>query len=213
MVLRGGRSRGGGRKRGGRSRGGSSRGGGGRGTGRGRQRGQQRTSTSSNRRSGGDGGRFAPRAIGAPAGMESALTDGEAPFLNPRPRRLQPVPLEFGTVGEWCSRMAHNLLAEFWHIYREGSSAPSLRARVLGGKQLVLYDVDDDGMSQHLLLIDRTLHLVSSQLSAVCTSHALPRREEATELDPRGSLVLVSSSPKDNLCIITFGLSISDRSK
>eukprot|EP01046_Picozoa_sp_COSAG06_P051469 COSAG06_NODE_8398_length_2187_cov_2.305077_1_plen_155_part_00 len=95
--------------------------------------------TISNRRSGGDGGRFAPRAIGAPAGMESALTDGEAPFLNPRPRRLQPVPLEFGTVGEWCSHMAHNLLAEFWHIYREGSNAPSLRARVLGGKHVYYY--------------------------------------------------------------------------
>lgn len=96
--------------------------------------------------------------------MESALTASEAQFLNPRPRKLQPVPLEFRTVGEWCSRMAHNLLAEFWHIYRESSSAPLLRARVLGDKQLVLYDADNDGMTQHLLLIDRTLHLVLSQL-------------------------------------------------
>lgn len=119
--------------------------------------------------------------------MESALTDGEAPFLNPRPRRLQPVPLEFGTVGEWCSRMAHNLLAEFWHIYREGSSAPSLRARVLGGKQLVLYDADDDGMSQHLLLIDRTLHLVSSQQ---------PTPEGGTVLSLRPALRACGSSPR-----------------
>ncbi len=95
--------------------------------------------------------------------MASALSDSEAPFLKPRPRRLQAVPLEFATVGEWCSRMAHNLLAEFWHIYREASGGPSLRARAISATQLLLADADDDGMAQHLLLIDRTLHLVSSQ--------------------------------------------------
>ena len=93
--------------------------------------------------------------------------DNEAPFLKPRPRRLQPVPLEFGSVGEWCSRMAHNLLAEFWHIYREGSMGASLRARCIGDKQLLLTGADDDGMQQHLLLIDRSLHLVSGQKPAV----------------------------------------------
>lgn len=110
-------------------------------------------------------GRFAmaQAVVGAPAGMESALADTEVPFLKPRPRKLQAVPLEFSTVGEWCSRMAHNLLAEFWHIYRESSTGPVLRAEVLGAKQLLLRDPSDDGMSQHLLMIGRTLHLVASQ--------------------------------------------------
>ena len=39
-------------------------------------------------------------------------------------------------------------------------------ARALGDKQLLLSDADEDGMSQHLLLVDRTLHLVSSQQPA-----------------------------------------------
>jgi len=86
--------------------------------------------------------------------------------LRPRPRRLLPVPLEFSSVGEWCSRMAHNLLAEFWHVYREGSAGATLRARVVGEKQLVLSDGDEDGMAQHLLLIDRSLHLVTAQMPA-----------------------------------------------
>lgn len=118
--------------------------------------------------------------------MESALSDSEAPFLKPRPRRLQAVPLEFGTVGEWCSRMAHNLLAEFWHLYREGSAGPLLRARAVGDKQLLLNDVNDDGMSQHLLLIDRTLHLVSSQQ---------PAADGGTMLSVRPALRAARSTP------------------
>jgi len=72
---------------------------------------------------GGDGGRgnrgFDAGAGGASASLASALNDKEEPFLRPKMRRLEKVPLEFRSVREWCTLIAHNLLAEFFAIVKE----------------------------------------------------------------------------------------------
>lgn len=147
------------------------------GSGRGRRRGRGRRNSSPGGRGrtarGSSAGGGGPRPdssrmalAGSLAGISTALGDKESPFLRPRPRRVQPVPLEFQSTTEWCSIMAHNLLAEFWHVFREGSSGSAMRGRSLGEKSLLLQGDtpgnQDEGMAQHLLLIGRSLHLVTN---------------------------------------------------
>ena len=48
-----------------------------------------------------------------------ALDDKLQPFLHPKPRSLVAVPLEFRSAKHWAELIGHNLLAEFWQVYRE----------------------------------------------------------------------------------------------
>lgn len=45
--------------------------------------------------------------------------------------QIVPVPLEFASPRDYCALIAHNLLAEFWHVYREGCRGPEFRATVV----------------------------------------------------------------------------------
>ena len=145
--------------------------GGGRGRGRGRGRGAGHGASRNQFRSVA-GGRNT--SLTAPvAGIGSALQDKDRPFISPQPRSLLPVPLEFSSVSQWCSLIAHNLLAEFWHVYREGRAGAgggkckSLRARPVSNSELMLQTLDRaapyEPMVQNLLLIDGQPHIVVSQ--------------------------------------------------
>ena len=91
-----------------------------------------------------------------------------APFLNPAPRQLYPVPLEFVSVAHFATLIGNNLLAEFWHLIQEGPRGPAIKAMPASDGKLHL--VNDGGVGgeeasliQHLLLINRQLHLVVGQ--------------------------------------------------
>ena len=76
------------------------------------------------------------------------------------------MPLEFSSVGEWCELIGNNLLAEFWHVYREASRGPGMSAVCTSESQLVVTmnaGAAAEGLIQHLLVVDRSLHLVTGQ--------------------------------------------------
>ena len=96
--------------------------------------------------------------------LESALDDKDKPFLNPRERRLERVPEEFTNVRQYCALIANNLLAEFWHVYREGPRGPEFRGTVVGDNELYVDGCNvEEGMMHHLLSIKGTVHLVTKQ--------------------------------------------------
>jgi hypothetical protein len=118
--------------------------------------------------------------------MESALEDKDRPFLNPRERKLVPVPLEFDSVRHYCALIAHNMLAEFWHVYREGPRGPEFRGTVVGDNELFIEGGDvEDGMMHHLLSIRGSVHLVTNQGLAGMESMRLSVRPALRE---RGSI-------------------------
>ena len=97
-----------------------------------------------------------------------ALDDKLQPFLHPKPRSLVAVPLEFRSAKHWAELIGHNLLAEFWQVYREskgrgvtmdGVAFEGGRVQVQAGASAL-----DEGMQYHLLLFSgRSLHLVIGQ--------------------------------------------------
>ena len=62
--------------------------------------------------------------------------DDKGPFLRPKPRKLVSVPTQFDTVAEYCATLAHNLLAEFWCVYKEGRGAVLEGVAQTGGIRL-----------------------------------------------------------------------------
>ena len=99
------------------------------------------------------------------AHLESALEDKDKPFLNPRVRSIVPVPLEFSSARQYCAVIAHNLLAEFWHVYREGGRGPEVRGTAVSDSELLVEggEAVEEGMMQHLLSIGGSLHIVTQQ--------------------------------------------------
>ncbi|KAK3273602.1 hypothetical protein CYMTET_18168 [Cymbomonas tetramitiformis] len=96
---------------------------------------------------------------------EAALeSNAEHSILYPRERRLIPVPLEFGSKLEYCAVIAHNLLAEFWNVYKEGCRGKNVGIRgTVVGKEVIMTDSAEDGLMHHLLSTGRSLHLVVAQ--------------------------------------------------
>ena len=94
--------------------------------------------------------------------LESALEDKDKPFLHPKERRLVNVPLRFESVRHYCSLIAHNMLAEFWHVYREGPRGAELHGTVVSDNELYVDGGDEDGMMHHLLSIKGSVHLVTN---------------------------------------------------
>jgi hypothetical protein len=85
--------------------------------------------------------------------------------LRPRERRLEPVPLQFHDVQHWCSIIAHNLLSEFWHVYREGMEGRGrrLNATAFSSKELLVTGAgDDDALMHNLLIINGSAHIVNN---------------------------------------------------
>jgi len=118
--------------------------------------------------------------------LESALDDKDKPFLNPRERHLVNVPLEFDSVRHYCALIAHNMLAEFWHVYREGPRGPEFRGTVVGDNELYVDGCDvDEGMMHHLISIRGSVHLVTNQGLAGAESMRLSVRPALRE---RGSV-------------------------
>jgi hypothetical protein len=95
--------------------------------------------------------------------MHSALEDKEKPFLHPRQRAIIPVPLQFHSVQQYCALIAHNLLAEFYHVYREGPKGGGMRGMATGGALMVEGANVEDGMMQHLISVGGSLHIVTNQ--------------------------------------------------
>jgi len=118
--------------------------------------------------------------------LESALDDKDKPFLNPRERRLVHVPLEFDSVRHYCALIAHNMLAEFWHVYREGPRGPEFRGTVVGDNEVCVDGCNvDEGMMHHLISIRGSIHLVTKQGLAGTESLRLSVRPALRE---RGSI-------------------------
>lgn len=103
----------------------------------------------------------APRA----SQIESALEDKDKPFLNPRARSVVSVPLEFSSARQYCAVIAHNLLAEFWNVYREGGRGPEVRGTAISENELMVEGAEavEEGMMQHLISIGGSLHIVTQQ--------------------------------------------------
>ncbi len=114
-------------------------------------------------------------------------------FLSPSPRRLLPMALSFAAVQHWCGVVTNNLLAEFWHVYREGPKDGTHTASVLDAKTLCLAGPESevppqpmslgpiaaapvsaqDGWLMHLVKIGASLHIVSGQVGGgVCEGGA-----------------------------------------
>lgn len=116
-----------------------------------------RPSKGSTRSSAGVGA--APRPFGAPAPLPN---DPIAPFLHPSARSLVKVPLEFTSLRHWCDVIGNNILAEFWHVFREATPAFTGFGGACGD-ELIIDNAPSDGLTQHLLLVNRQPRLVSSQ--------------------------------------------------
>ncbi len=68
-------------------------------------------------------------------------------------------------MRSYCTIIANNLLAEFWHIYREGPRGPDIRGTAVSDSEILVQGSEavEEGMSQHLLVVGRSLHIVTSQ--------------------------------------------------
>ena len=79
-------------------------------------------------------------AYAAPVELNAALAETDEAFLKPRERQLVKVPDEFDSVHYYCSLIAHNMLAEFWHGYcREGPRGPPVCLLCINNKSLFQY--------------------------------------------------------------------------
>jgi hypothetical protein len=56
------------------------------------------------------------------------------------------------------------LLAEFWHIYREGPKGPEVSATCVSDGELIVSGADavEEGMMQHLIVVGHSLHIVTN---------------------------------------------------
>ena len=94
--------------------------------------------------------------------MYSVLREDEkGPFLRPKPRRLVSVPTQFDSVSEYCATLAHNLLAEFWCVYKEGRGASLEGVAQTGGIRLT--GAVEDSLIQHMFIINRSPAIVTGQ--------------------------------------------------
>ena len=124
--------------------------------------------TKSKSRGGGSCSRTSQEYTAAARGssqIESALEDKDKPFLSPRARSVVPVPLEFSSARQYCAVIAHNLLAEFWNVYREGGRGPEVRGSAISDSELMVDGAEavEEGMMQHLVSIGGSLHIVTQQ--------------------------------------------------
>jgi len=81
---------------------------------------------------------------------------------------LVPVPLQFPSVKSWAELLGHNLLAEFWEMYRESKGrGATMDAVALDGGRVRLHastSALEEGLQHHLLLVGgKSLHLVMGQ--------------------------------------------------
>jgi len=78
------------------------------------------------------------------------------------------------------------MLAEFWHVYREGPRGPEFRGNVISDNEIYVEGADtEDGMMHHLLSIRGSVHLVTNQGLAGMDSMKLTVRPA---LRDRGSI-------------------------
>jgi len=104
--------------------------------------------------------------------LGSALEDGQAPFLRPRERRLVKVPTSFSSVQQWCEIVAHNLLAEFYHQFRQGLSGGAgaeKRFKFRSNKpteMALVGDTTEESWVHNLVVINRRVHMVLGQKDA-----------------------------------------------
>ncbi|CAL1165828.1 unnamed protein product, partial [Cladocopium goreaui] len=88
--------------------------------------------------------------------------DPLAPFLHPSSRPLIQVPLEFSSLRHWCEVIGNNILAEFWHMFKE-ARASFTGYGTAAGDELMLENAPAEGFSQCLLLLDRQPRIAASQ--------------------------------------------------
>ncbi|KAJ1490723.1 P-loop containing nucleoside triphosphate hydrolase protein, partial [Baffinella frigidus] len=98
-------------------------------------------------------------------------------------RAIVPVPLQFNSVQQWCALIAHNLLAEFYHVYREGPRGASMRGIATEGGLMV------EGMMQHLISVGGSLHMVTNQMVTGMEGMSLSVKPK---LQARGSVAVKS---------------------
>lgn len=103
-----------------------------------------------------------PVAFSSSLGPPPLPDDAGAPFLQPTPRPLVKVPLEFKSLQHWCDVIGNNILAEFWYVYKEARSCFSGFGTAVGG-ELLIDRAPGDGLMQHLLLVNRQPRIVASQ--------------------------------------------------
>ena len=109
------------------------------------------------------------------------------PFLQPAPRALVPVPLQFESVAHFCHLIGNNLLAEFWHLIQEGPRGPPIKAMpaVDGKLSLVSETESGENLIHNLLLVNNQLHLVVAQTGGTLDPATGERGSVLLSLKPR----------------------------
>ena len=150
------RQRGGGGGKGAKRSRGGGRGGGRRRGGGGRKRGEGKERTKGEKRRGGRGRTKSSVSSFSSSSLHctsSALSEKD-PFTNIKRRDLIKVPLSFTSLHTYCEILANNILAEFYHVYRDGKTrGRTLRLQPLGDGRCIANSggSGDDGLAQHLL--------------------------------------------------------------
>jgi hypothetical protein len=138
----------------------------------------------------GRGGRGRGRGGCGGGGGASPGSDKDSqllPFLQPAPRALVPVPLQFESVAHFCHLIGNNLLAEFWHLIQEGPRGPPIKAMPAADGKLTLVSETESGenLIHNLLLVNNQLHLVVAQTGGALNPATGERGSVLLSLKPR----------------------------
>lgn len=93
--------------------------------------------------------------------LNTSSDDKHKPFLYPKPRRLVSVPGFFTDVRQYCATLAHNLLAEFWCVFKEGGT--SLSGTITASGCVSLATAAEESFLQNMLIVNRQPCIVTGQ--------------------------------------------------
>eukprot|EP00959_Pyramimonas_sp_CCMP1952_P035960 752984-Pyramimonas_sp.AAC.1 len=95
----------------------------------------------------------------------------EEPFLKPKELPLLTVPFAFTSKHQWCDLIAHNLRAEYFHVFTQAVEESKKRGRPVKFKASKQNELqldagcvpEGEALVHHLLKIGKNVHLTTSQ--------------------------------------------------
>ena len=110
-------------------------------------------------------------SIGSHYSAHSVRGKEEEPFLKPNQLPLLPVPYAFSTVHQWCEIIAHNLRAEYFHVFTQAVEERSRRGHPMRFKAPKSNELhldpgcvpEGEVMVHYLLKIGKNVHITTSQ--------------------------------------------------